>query len=311
VGASWQGSTGTYSFADLGANFYFNGTNELYLGSDFATKYRQISGTHAWYNAPSGTAGNAITFTQAMTLDASGNLGIGTTSPNQKLSVTGSISLGVGTTAGGLTMTNADGVSGVTDARLLIGNSSSTYGALRMVFNATTNVSIDTVTWGSTATQTNLLLNANGGKIGMGLGSINASGGVLQLASGITFPATQVASSDANTLDDYEEGTFTPSLTNFTVIGTTSHTGFYTKVGRQVTVVMQLAATTSISSTGSSFVNNLPFPVSVPSIGSMATMTDNSGTGSASNGYATGSACYPGTSSDTGYKYITVTYFTT
>jgi chorismate mutase len=35
---------------------------------------------HAWYTAPSGTAGNAISFTQAMTLDASGNLLVGTTS---------------------------------------------------------------------------------------------------------------------------------------------------------------------------------------------------------------------------------------
>jgi len=87
LGASWQGSTGTYSFSDFGANFYFNGTNELYIGSDLATKYRQISGFHSWYTAPSGTAGNAITFTQAMTLDASGNLGVGTTSPANRLDV--------------------------------------------------------------------------------------------------------------------------------------------------------------------------------------------------------------------------------
>jgi len=37
------------------------------------------NGVHSWHNAPSGTAGNAISFTQAMTLDASGNLGVGTT----------------------------------------------------------------------------------------------------------------------------------------------------------------------------------------------------------------------------------------
>ena len=49
------------------------------------------SGGHAWYTAPSGTAGNAISFTQAMTLDASGRLGIGTTSPASyaRLSVSG------------------------------------------------------------------------------------------------------------------------------------------------------------------------------------------------------------------------------
>jgi hypothetical protein len=44
---------------------------------------------HEWYTAPSGTAGNAISFTQAMTLDASGNFGLGTTSPVGRLDVTG------------------------------------------------------------------------------------------------------------------------------------------------------------------------------------------------------------------------------
>ena len=127
--------------------------------------------------------------------------------------------------------------------------------------------------------------------------------------TGIAFPATQSASTDANTLDDYEEGTWTPSLTSFTVVGSPTYTGFYTKVGRQVTVVMQLTATT-IASSGSSFVNNLPFSQGVTSVGSMATMTDNSGSGSASNGYISGSSYYPGTTSATQYKYLTATYFT-
>ena len=53
-----------------------------YITSNYATRYNQEAGVHSWYNAPSGTAGNAITFTQAMTLTAAGNLGINTTSPN-------------------------------------------------------------------------------------------------------------------------------------------------------------------------------------------------------------------------------------
>jgi len=53
--------------------------NDLYQRSGFATQYRQASGTHAWSTAPSGTAGNPITFKQAMTLDESGNLGLGVT----------------------------------------------------------------------------------------------------------------------------------------------------------------------------------------------------------------------------------------
>jgi hypothetical protein len=61
-------------------NAYYN-AGWKYTSTAAASRYGQDSGVHAWYNAPSGTAGNAITFTQAMTLDASGNLGIGTTSP--------------------------------------------------------------------------------------------------------------------------------------------------------------------------------------------------------------------------------------
>jgi hypothetical protein len=62
------------------SNAYFNGTNFIYFATSTATAYNQSSGTHNWRIAASGTAGNAITFTQAMTLDASGRLLIGTTS---------------------------------------------------------------------------------------------------------------------------------------------------------------------------------------------------------------------------------------
>jgi len=66
--------------ARLGSNYYYNGTNFIYKASNNATDYRQNTGAHEWHTAASGTAGNAITFTQAMTLDASNNLLVGTTS---------------------------------------------------------------------------------------------------------------------------------------------------------------------------------------------------------------------------------------
>jgi hypothetical protein len=79
--------------AYLGSNYYFDNTNRKYIINGYATEYSQGSGAHAWFTAPSGTAGNAITFTQAMTLDASGNLSIGTTSVFNSASNRGNISL--------------------------------------------------------------------------------------------------------------------------------------------------------------------------------------------------------------------------
>ena len=73
-GNAYMAST-THVFASV-ANGYFNGSNWIYKSSNYATRYEQASGAHTWSTAPSGTAGNAISFTQAMTLDASSNLSV-------------------------------------------------------------------------------------------------------------------------------------------------------------------------------------------------------------------------------------------
>jgi hypothetical protein len=87
---------GTFNSADIymAFNGYFD-TSWKYKTSNFATRYVQGNGAHTWFNAPSGTAGNAISFTQAMTLDASGNLLVGTTATigNGKISVKGNVNL--------------------------------------------------------------------------------------------------------------------------------------------------------------------------------------------------------------------------
>jgi hypothetical protein len=72
----------------LAQNYYeISGGASTYLTTNPATRYDQFSGQHVWFNAPSGTAGNSITFTQAMTLNSIGNLGIGASSPTAKLDV--------------------------------------------------------------------------------------------------------------------------------------------------------------------------------------------------------------------------------
>jgi hypothetical protein len=67
-------------------NAYYSG-GWKYVATDTATYYQHAGGQHIWYNAASGTAGTAITWTQAMTLNASGDLIIGGTGANAKLTV--------------------------------------------------------------------------------------------------------------------------------------------------------------------------------------------------------------------------------
>jgi hypothetical protein len=91
------------------------------------------------------------------------------------------------------------------------------------------------------------------------------SSGVLELTQGqIKFPATQVASSDANTLDDYEEGTWTIGVSfggASAGVTTSANTGTYTKIGRQVTVNGLIQLTSKGSSTGDAKITGLPFTI--------------------------------------------------
>ena len=94
--------------------------------------------------------------------------------------------------------------------------------------------------------------------IGVGNTTPAASG------AGITFPATASASSDANTLDDYEEGSWTPTVTfGGASVGITYNTSFtgatYNKIGNRVFVSGYLVLTNKGSSTGIAAISNLPF----------------------------------------------------
>ena len=89
-----NGGTSIGSFSNttyLSQNVVFN-SGFKYKTTDTAGRY-ELGQEHKWFSAPSGTAGNAITFTQAMTLDASGRLGIGTTSPAEKLDINGALAV--------------------------------------------------------------------------------------------------------------------------------------------------------------------------------------------------------------------------
>jgi hypothetical protein len=95
--------------------------------------------------------------------------------------------------------------------------------------------------------------------IGVGNATPAASG------SGITFPATQSASSDANTLDDYEEGTFNPTVTVGTsgsiTLKTSLDTLAYTKIGRIITITGLIGVASVSSPIGGVGISGLPFPI--------------------------------------------------
>jgi hypothetical protein len=104
-----------------------------------------------------------------------------------------------------------------------------------------------------------MLSSANGYSTALGNSAVPQSG------TGITFPATQSASSDANTLDDYEEGTWTPGVTfsgGTTGLTYASQNGSYVKIGRFVYASFNLQLSNKGSSSGSVQVTGLPFTVS-------------------------------------------------
>ena len=115
--------------------------------------------------------------------------------------------------------------------------------------------------------------------IGVGGATPAASG------AGITFPATQSASSDANTLDDYEEGTFTPTLSSGFSVAPTSYTyqlGRYTKIGRLVYFEIDIDPNGATASAASISFGGLPFtaaatPYSAVTLGYQSSFNTNTG----------------------------------
>jgi hypothetical protein len=186
--------------------------------------------------------GNQASFNNICLAPTSGNVGIGTTSPSNKLhlSTAGTSYLQIeNTTASNNFYVGNSAGSGVFE---LTGSNQ-----FKFISNSSDRVVID-----------------SSGRLLVGV-SANANGGILQLSSGITFPATAVAASDVNTLDDYEEGswtpTFAPSSGSFTTMTVNIQGARYVKIGQQVTVSAYFF-TTAVNATGASgdvSISGLPF----------------------------------------------------
>jgi hypothetical protein len=198
-------------------NAYFDGSFKYYASSIASGYYSIGSGAHSWYTAPSGTAGDAITFTQAMTLDASGNVGIGTSSPSNTMNP-------------GLHIKSASGNSLIleksTGAAIQFRSDATTIRATVTGINGADGLII-----GTGAAQTERMRITSAGAVEIANGNLVFSTN----GTGIDFSASAGGGATSSLLDDYEEGTFTPAFSSSGAVFTYSvQQGAYTKIGRQV-----------------------------------------------------------------------------
>ena len=233
------------------------GTNITITNSAGGISIAAAGGTSQWT-----TTGSDIYYT-------TGSVGVGTTAPVANLSVAKAtatnayaqsnayISVGGGNSTASatqlITFGYTDGTT--TYAPTYLGYlNTSTSGAEKGVLVFGTR----DVTTGTTQPSERVRI-ASSGELLVGVTSVTSSGGVLQVSNGITFPATQSASSNANTLDDYEEGTWTPAYaTGFSAVVYTARTGTYTKIGRFVQLNLFIDAGT-VTASGNITISGLPF----------------------------------------------------
>jgi hypothetical protein len=123
---------------------------------------------------------------------------------------------------------------------------------------------LSTTPSGSTTPVERMRIAASGELLTGGKTTVTANGGDVQVSSGISFPATQVAKSDPNTLDDYEEGTWTPTVVAEVNCSSSAFNAStrYTKIGRKV--VLEAVGSLTVTATGTRVAivfGGLPFSI--------------------------------------------------
>ena len=140
------GTGAVYNVADNATEIAYNqyidsaGTRR-YITTNTSHRYRLGNTEHSWYVAASGTAGNTISFTQAMTLDASGNLVVGGTSADARFTAIGSSASSIVTVATLQNPVNAAGTGH--GARLILHSTADTGRGVAIASSSSANYATD------------------------------------------------------------------------------------------------------------------------------------------------------------------------
>ena len=259
----WNGTSSIYSIA----NAYYDSSFKYANTGAQASHYYQFQGAHVWSTAPSGTAGNTISFTQAMTLDASGNLLVGQNSsavPGSGNTVTG---ISIAGQYDAITISRADAqgliVNRNSDGKIIeINKDGASVGSI--------GTGLSSLAIGKGNTQLMFwdaqsgIFPSNGTTVtdnSIDFGNPNYRFKDLYLSGGVVFNvAGGTGTSTSGKLDDYEEGTWTGTLKGATEPGTLiTATGFYTKIGRMVNYTLAYENVDTSGYAGAISVDGLPF----------------------------------------------------
>jgi hypothetical protein len=281
--SSLIGATNNFGFySDIASgtgrwNFYANGTANNYfagnvgIGTNNPTQQLTVGGSGNILVAAGGTV-----FSSGRLYIRSGSgqpFDFGANDTNSLMQLASSGSLGLGTTpsawgviAPGLDIGPCGGMGSFTNQFDMLYNLYYDGGQFRY---KTTNTGLlyrqlgsdghvfETCPSGSAGAVAGFTRKASINDFGIGLGAVTPTSGM-----GITFPATQDPSSNANTLDDYEEGTWTPTFTGSVSNPTVTYgdrVGRYTKIGNLVTVQCRIDGVFISGGSGQIRITGLPF----------------------------------------------------